>query len=67
MKIFNILADETPTCCLECPFAHPYESLKGRGKCLALPDDKNSICMEYYADYRRHDCPILISMGGDVC
>lgn len=57
MIIYSVIADEPPKSCLDCPFSRRYDS-KNHGYCSALPPDNRTVCLEYYADYRRHDCPI---------
>lgn len=58
MIVYSVIVDEPPESCLSCPFSRKLDAVIPRGYCSALPPENNTVCLEYYADYRRHDCPM---------
>ena len=55
-KVMNIRVDRLPESCQDCRFA--VNSENGRAECLPL---QQSVCTSYWADYRRHDCPLYMA------
>lgn len=60
MTVLKVIVDEVPESCGDCGFCTRYKDMTGRGYCMALPEERNDVCTEYYAKYRRHDCPLQV-------